>query len=98
MLRTLENTGKQTKIESFVRPMMPLRKAHLWSLLKADGQREDPSRTLARALMAMIGAMYYIQYDGGLEAARKVIVGFGLEIKGIAVSAKLTLSIIKRRL
>jgi dsRNA-specific ribonuclease len=41
-------------------------------------EAEDPSRTAARAMRAIIGAIYY---DGGLQAARRVMAELGLIIK-----------------
>ncbi|RDL32944.1 uncharacterized protein BP5553_08383 [Venustampulla echinocandica] len=78
--RNLDQLGRTTKLERFVRPKLYLRPTRrrnpLW-LLKDDVQREDPSRTIARAVCAIIGAAYY---DGGLEAAKGVMAELDLVI------------------
>lgn len=55
--RSLDQLGRATKLERFVRPKLYLRATRrrnpLW-LLKDDVQREDPSRTIARAICAII--------------------------------------------
>ncbi|KAL3422214.1 RNase [Phlyctema vagabunda] len=81
-VRSLGKIGKQTRIEAFVRPMMPLRKKNLWTVVKDDVKREDTSVTIARALVAIIGAVFY---DGGLVAVRKVMVDLGLEVRAAGV-------------
>lgn len=70
---TLYNRGKDTKIEQFIRPQLPLpqtKRKNVIALLKDDVKREDPIRTIARAMRAIIAAVYY---DGGLDAARRVM-------------------------
>lgn len=47
-------------------------------MLKEDVQFEDPSRTVARAMRAILGAVYY---DGGLGCVVKVMKELGLVIK-----------------
>jgi len=70
-----------SKIEKFVRrkkPLRPTKRKNPLSLMKDDISREDPSRTAARAMRAVIGAVYY---DGGLQAARRVMAELALIIK-----------------
>jgi dsRNA-specific ribonuclease len=79
--QNLDKLGRRTKIESMIRPKAPLRaskKHNIFSLLKEDAQGEDPSRTIARAIKAIIGAVYY---DGGLQAAQRVMSGMDLILK-----------------
>ncbi|KAN0093650.1 Ribonuclease III domain containing protein [Hyaloscypha variabilis] len=71
----------KSKIEKFVRrkkPLRPTKRKNILFLMKDDASREDPSRTAARAMRAIVGAVYY---DGGLQAARRVIAELGLIIK-----------------
>lgn len=80
-MRNLDSIGRLSQIEKFVRAMMPIRtakKRNIFSLLKDDVVREDPSRTIARAMRAIIGAVYY---DGQLAAARRVMAELDLIIK-----------------
>ena len=77
----LDRVGKTSKIEQFVRPMAhlpPTKRHNILHLLKDDARREDPIRTLERAMKAVIGAVYY---DGGLEGARLVMGNLDLLIK-----------------
>jgi len=77
----LSKVGTQSKIERFVRPKKPLRpskKTNIFALLKDDVQFEDPSRVIARAIRAIIGAVYY---DGGMAAAKRVMASLMLTIK-----------------
>ncbi len=70
-----------TKIEKFVRrkkPLRPTKRKNILSLMKDDVSREDPLRTAARAMKAVMGAVYY---DGGLQAARRVMAELALIIK-----------------
>lgn len=74
--------GKTSKIEQFIRPEKPLertQKSNVMALLKKDLQSEDTSRTIARAIKAIIGAVYY---DGGLDAARRMMDSLSLTIRG----------------
>lgn len=48
------------------------------TVLKDDVKRENASKAVARAVKAIIGAVYY---DGGLDAARNVMMQLGLVIK-----------------
>ncbi|KAE9368782.1 hypothetical protein N431DRAFT_444189 [Stipitochalara longipes BDJ] len=71
----------KSKIEKFVRrkkPLRPTKRKNIFSLMKDDASREDPSRTAARAMRAIVGAVYY---DSGLQAARRVVAELGLIIK-----------------
>ncbi|KAF4618379.1 hypothetical protein G7Y89_g14923 [Cudoniella acicularis] len=71
--RNLEKIGRSSKINQFIRPRVHLRGSRRKNplfLLKDDVQREDPSRIIARAMKAIIGAVFW---DGGLEAATKVM-------------------------
>jgi len=71
----------RAKIEKFVRkkkPLRPTKRNNIFSLVKDDASREDPSRTAARAMRAIVGAVYY---DGGLAAARRMMAQLGLIIK-----------------
>ncbi|KAH8813122.1 ribonuclease III domain-containing protein [Xylogone sp. PMI_703] len=71
--RHLDQIGRKTKIEKYIRPRKPLqpsKRRNILALLKEDVQTEDRSRTVARAMRAIIGAVFY---DGGLEAVRKVM-------------------------
>jgi len=77
----LSRVGSQSKIERFVRPKMiprPSSKRNVFALLKEDVQFEDPSRVVARAIRAIIGAVYY---DGGMAAASRVMASLMLTIK-----------------
>lgn len=47
-------------------------------MLKEDVQSEDQTRTVARAMRAIIGAVYY---DGGMDGVRRVMEGLGLLVK-----------------
>ena len=47
-------------------------------LLVDDARTEDATRTIERAMQAVIGAVYF---DGGFEAARRVMAQLGLTIK-----------------
>jgi dsRNA-specific ribonuclease len=71
----------KAKIEKFVRrkkPLRPTKRKNIFSVVKDDASREDPSRTAARAIRAIIGAIYY---DGGLQSARRVMAEMGFSIK-----------------
>jgi dsRNA-specific ribonuclease len=71
----------KSQMEKFVRrkkPLRPTKRKNIFSVVKDDASREDPSRTAARAMRAIIGAIYY---DGGLQAARRVMAELGLIIK-----------------
>jgi hypothetical protein len=59
-------------------PIRPTKSKNILHLMKDDVQREDPSRTIQRAICAIVGAVYY---DGGLEAARRLLAGLNLIIK-----------------
>ena len=77
----LFKVGKNTKIESWVRNKMPKREGKTRNPLKMlidDAATEDPTRTIERAMKAIIGAVYF---DGGFEAARRVMAHLGLTIK-----------------
>lgn len=79
--KNLARIAWTTKIEKFVRrkkPLRPAKKKNPFSLIKDDTLREDPSRTAARAVRAIIGAVYY---DSGLQAARRVMAELSLIIK-----------------
>lgn len=79
--KNLTKIAWTTKIEKFVRrkkPLRPTKKRNPFSLMKDDTLREDPSRTAARAMRAIIGAVYY---DGGLHVARRVMAELALIIK-----------------
>ena len=60
------------------KPLRPTKRNNIFSLVKDDASREDPSRTAARAMRAIVGAVYY---DGGLAAARRMMAQLGLIIK-----------------
>lgn len=49
-----------------------------FKLLVDDARTEDATRTIERAMQAVIGAVYF---DGGFEAARRVMAQLGLTIK-----------------
>ena len=79
--RNLAYVAWKSKIEKFVRrkkPLRPTKRRNLFSLVKDDAVREDPSRTAARAIRAIIGAVYY---DGGIQAARRAMAELQLIIK-----------------
>ncbi|RFU28204.1 hypothetical protein B7463_g8137, partial [Scytalidium lignicola] len=79
--RHLDQLGRKTKIEKYIRPRKPLqpsKRRNILALLKDDVQAEDKSRTVARAMRAIIGAVFY---DGGLEAVRKVMGKLDLTFK-----------------
>ena len=59
-------------------PVRPTKKKNILHLMKDDMQREDPSRTIHRAMCAIVGAVYY---DGGLQAARRLLAELDLIIK-----------------
>lgn len=60
------------------KPLRQTKRKNLFFVVKDDATREDPSRTAARAMRAIVGAIYY---DGGLQAARRVMAELGLIIK-----------------
>lgn len=77
----LFKVGKNTKIESWVRNKMPKQEGKTrnpFKLLVDDARTEDATRTIERAMQAVIGAVYF---DGGFEAARRVMAQLGLTIK-----------------
>ncbi|KAK0115591.1 hypothetical protein ONS95_000136 [Cadophora gregata] len=77
----LFKVGKNTKIESWVRNKMPKQEGKTrnpFRLLVDDVRTEDATRTIERAMQAIIGAVYF---DGGFEAARRVMAQLGLTIK-----------------
>jgi hypothetical protein len=79
--RNLDKLGRRTNIEKMIRPREPIRarrKHNILSMMKDDAQRENPTRTIARAIRAIIGAVYY---DGGFQAARRVLSQLDLIIK-----------------
>lgn len=79
--RILAHTCWKSKIEKFVRRKKPLRatkRKNLFHIVKDDASREDPIRTAARAMRAIIGAIYY---DGGIQAVRRVMAELRLIIK-----------------
>lgn len=51
---------------------------NLFRLLKEDGQKEHASRTIERAMQAVMAAVYF---DGGLQGLRRVMAKLGLTIK-----------------
>lgn len=77
----LFKVGKNTKIESWVRNKLPKHEGktrNVFRLLVEDVKTEDATRTIERAMQAIIGAVYF---DGGFEAARRVMAALGLTIK-----------------
>jgi dsRNA-specific ribonuclease len=79
--RNLAHICFKSKVEKFVRrkkPLRPSKRKNIFSAVKDDASREDPSRTAARAMRAVIGAIYY---DGGIQAVRRVMAELGLIIK-----------------
>lgn len=57
--------------------LRPTKRRNILALLKDDVQREDPSRTVARAMRAIAGAIYY---DGELDEVRKFMHKLNLTI------------------
>ncbi|KAG4433972.1 hypothetical protein IFR05_010552 [Cadophora sp. M221] len=77
----LFKVGKNTKIESWVRNKMPKQEGKTknpFRLLVDDAKTEDATKTIERAMQAIIGAVYF---DGGFEAARRTMAQLGLTIK-----------------
>jgi len=76
----LDNLARVSKIELFVRArkQVKITTRNAWKLIKEDVQGEDRTRTAARAIKAIVGAVYY---DGGFLAARKVMEDLDLTIK-----------------
>ena len=77
----LFKVGKNTKIESWVRNKMPKQEGKTrnpFRLLVDDARTEDATRTIERAMQAVIGAVYF---DGGFETARRVMAQLCLMIK-----------------
>ncbi|KAL5314549.1 hypothetical protein ACEPPN_017189 [Leptodophora sp. 'Broadleaf-Isolate-01'] len=69
----LFKVGKNTKIESWVRNKMLKQEGKTrnpFRLLVDDARTEDATRTIERAMQAVIGAVYF---DGGFEAARRTM-------------------------
>jgi dsRNA-specific ribonuclease len=71
-------------IEGLIRPKAPLphsQRKNLFALIKDDIQNvgHDQNRQIARAIKAIIGAVYF---DGGFEAARRVMAVLRLTIQG----------------
>lgn len=69
-------------IERMVRPKAPLRpskRRNVLELLKEDVQNvgHERGKQIARAMKAIIGAVYF---DGGYEAARRVMAQLSLTI------------------
>jgi dsRNA-specific ribonuclease len=81
--RVGRNSQYGGSIERMVRPRAPVRpskRRNLLELLKDDvkGVGHDPDRQIARAIKAIIGAVYF---DGGLEEARRVMAQLKLTIQ-----------------
>lgn len=70
--RNLLPVGEKSKLERFVRKRESAVKSHsqILKMLKEDVKTEDPSRTVARGVSAVLGAVYY---DGGVENVAKVM-------------------------
>jgi dsRNA-specific ribonuclease len=86
-ITNLNNIGRNSKhggsIERMVRPRAPIRRSkrnNVLELLKDDvkGIGQDQNRQIARAIKAIIGAVYF---DGGFEAARRVMAQLTLTIR-----------------
>lgn len=46
------------------KPLRPTKRKNIFSVVKDDASREDPSRTAARAIRAIIGAVYEMEMGG----------------------------------
>lgn len=74
--KNLYSLGVNSKIERFIRPRLEIeqeRPTQKWNplvMVKDDLKSETKDRVIARAMRALIGAVYY---DGGLEAAKRVM-------------------------
>jgi dsRNA-specific ribonuclease len=85
--RNLSTVGKFSKyggsIERMIRPraaLRPSKRRNVLELFKDDVQAvgHDRDRQIARAIKAIIGAVYF---DGGYEAARRVMAQLRLTIQ-----------------
>lgn len=79
--RNLDRLGRTSRLEQFVRPKMRpegSKGKNPWYLVKDDIAREDPTRTVARAAKAVVGAVYF---DGGYSAVRMVMEVLDLVIR-----------------
>lgn len=80
--RNLDRLGRVSGLEQFVRPRMrpagESRGKRVLLAFKDDFEREDPTRTVARAVEAVVGAVYF---DGGFEAVRVVMEYLDLVIR-----------------
>ncbi|KAE8450641.1 hypothetical protein EG329_005985 [Mollisiaceae sp. DMI_Dod_QoI] len=83
--RNLAKIGEHSEIQRWIRPRMalpPSQQRSLFRLLKQDLQtvtrQDDPSSTIARAMRALIGAVYL---DGGILAVDKVMMELRLLIR-----------------
>jgi len=66
----LGRVGRLSKIEQFVRRKKPQVKHRTFSALFKENSEEWPGKTIARAVKAVIGAVYW---DGELEAVKNVM-------------------------
>ena len=79
----LYHIGMTTKLQQYIRPRAPIRPTQSRSILgqiqhEVKGLGSDPVRTIANAVRAVIGAVYF---DRGYESARRVMAHLGLIIK-----------------
>lgn len=83
--KNLSDIGKRTNLSTLVRPRKytPARQASELPIKAAEALWDDwrrgwPEKVIAKAMQALIGAVYY---DGGFLAARRAMVGLDLIIK-----------------
>jgi dsRNA-specific ribonuclease len=81
----LAQLGIATKLQQYIRPRAPIRPSQSRNILaqaKDEVKRlgEDPRRTIAFGIRAVIGAVYFDK-NGGLDGAKRVMARLELIIK-----------------